>query len=116
MPDLQAAWDHVRENDGCAGVDGVTVERFARQAPTSLPELLAQAAGDEFVSLPLRQLIVEKAPGGKQRVLMIPVVRERVLQTLHPLCCAASKYAGHVVTGKQKSSGVGLSRLARCLV
>ena len=27
---LFSAWEHVRENAGCAGVDGITVGQFAR--------------------------------------------------------------------------------------
>ena len=36
---LLRAWEHVRENGGCAGVDGVTVDRFARDVESELQSL-----------------------------------------------------------------------------
>ena len=57
---LESAWEHVHENAGGPGVDGVTVERFDAQAATTLPEMLAQAQGGEYTPLPLRKIVVEK--------------------------------------------------------
>ena len=79
---LESAWEHVHENAGGPGVDGVTVERFDAQAATTLPEMLAQAQSGEYVPLPLRKIVVEKKPGtGVGRQLLVPCVRDRVLQT-----------------------------------
>jgi hypothetical protein len=36
---LWAAWERVQENEGCAGVDGVTVRQFSERAHKRLPEL-----------------------------------------------------------------------------
>ena len=83
IADLHSAWERVHENAGCAGVDGVTVEGYEKQAATGLPELLQQAQRGEYRALPLRKLIIEKHPpgSGKQRVLLVPAVRDRILQT-----------------------------------
>jgi hypothetical protein len=79
---MQSAWERVRENAGCPGVDGVTVEKYQRQAEAGLPELLGQALDGAYRPLPLRKLVVEKKAGsGKVRTLMVPAVRDRILQT-----------------------------------
>jgi CRISPR-associated protein Cas1 len=79
---LEAAWVHVRDNAGCAGVDGVTIESFEYQAPSALPELLKQASEGDYLALPLRKIVVTKNPGSSNtRTLLVPVVRDRILQT-----------------------------------
>jgi retron-type reverse transcriptase len=67
-------------------VDGVTVERFEHQAEAALPELLQQATEGTYRPLPLRLVVVEKPGGapaapGKKRDLLVPPVRDRILQT-----------------------------------
>lgn len=79
---LGAALERVRENEGCAGVDGVTVDHFAKQADERMGELLEAVAGDDYRAYPLLMIEVEKKPGsGKVRRLLVPAVRDRVLQT-----------------------------------
>ena len=82
LEQMIAAWERVRENEGCAGVDGITVEKYEHQAQSGLPELLAQACEGSYLPLPLRKLVVEKKSGSDEtRTLLIPVVRDRILQT-----------------------------------
>lgn len=79
---LQAAWERVAWNSGGPGVDGVTVERFASQAPSELPELLLHAHTGAYRARPLRRIVVQKHPGSRDtRTLQVPTVRDRVLQT-----------------------------------
>src|SRR4051812_29902210 len=79
---MESAWERVAANAGGAGVDGVTVERFAGQAAGILPELRAQALASNYFPLPLRLMEVEKKAGSKEvRRLLVPCVRDRVLQT-----------------------------------
>lgn len=79
---LESAWAHVRDNAGCAGVDGVTIESFESQAPSALPELLKQATSGEYLALPLRKILISKNhDSSKTRTLLVPVVRDRILQT-----------------------------------
>ncbi len=88
---LEDAWLHVQENAGCAGVDGVTVDSFDAQAPAALPELLKQVASSEYVALPLRKLLVSKNhEPSKTRTLLVPTVRDRVLQTAVARCLSRS--------------------------
>jgi len=80
--DLWQAWERVRENEGCAGSDGVTVHAFAQRVQRHLPELLVRVQGDSYRPYPLLKIVVEKKPGSAAtRTLLVPAVRDRVLQT-----------------------------------
>jgi retron-type reverse transcriptase len=82
LSQLTSAWERVRDNAGGAGVDGVTVERYEHQVQTALPELLKEAAEDLYRPLPLRKAVIEKTAGsGALRTLLIPAIRDRILQT-----------------------------------
>src|SRR5437763_1787897 len=82
VDDLESAWLHVEENAGCSGVDGVTVSRFAYQAPEALKQLALEAQTGAYHPLPLIEMRMEKKAGGKEtRRLLVPAVSDRVLQT-----------------------------------
>ena len=82
LSDLLAAWERVLENEGCAGADGVTLERFAHDPEARLGKLLDLVAAGEYRPFPLLTIVVEKKPGsGQTRTLLVPAVRDRVLQT-----------------------------------
>jgi len=82
LEQIHSAWGRVRENAGCAGVDGVTIESYEHQAQTGLPELLMHAHAGTYRPLPLRKIVVDKRDGsGKHRTLLVPPVRDRILQT-----------------------------------
>ena len=72
---LAKAW---RDNNGAAGVDGQSVERFAAQAERYLDELAAAAGG----ALPAswRAADVHPQGGGRTRPLGIPTVKDRIVQ------------------------------------
>ncbi len=80
---LDRAWEHVRENGGCAGADGVTIDHFARDLDAELGALQHAVEADEYASLPLLPITVQKKPDSDAtRTLMVPAVRDRVLQTV----------------------------------
>lgn len=80
--ELADAWERVAENAGCAGVDDVEVEQFGARLETELARLLERVGSGNYRALPLRKIMVEKAPGRPQmRRLLVPAVRDRVLQT-----------------------------------
>ena len=79
-PALEAAWHRVRENHGCAGVDGVTVEDFGSGLAFELEHLGEHLEKGTYRPLPLMRILVEKSEG-KSRALCIPAVRDRVAQT-----------------------------------
>ena len=82
MDELLSAWERVRENDGCGGSDGVTIPRFALHLDNHLRGLLERLANAAYRPYPLLQILVEKKPNsGASRTLLVPAVRDRVLQT-----------------------------------
>jgi CRISP-associated protein Cas1 len=79
---LFSAWDRVRENEGCAGADGVTIHQFAQRAHRLIPDLELRLREGRYRPYPLLKLVVEKKPGAAAtRTLLIPAVRDRILQT-----------------------------------
>ena len=82
LEDLHDAFERVCENDGCAGVDGVTLRAFGRNAGERLQRLVALVEADRYLPYPLLKIVIEKKPGSdKTRTLLVPAVRDRVLQT-----------------------------------
>lgn len=77
---LQAAWERVAGNKGAAGVDRVSVERFAGQAERYLAEVSQALSTDTYGVSPVRRVDIPKAGGG-HRPLGIPTVKDRVVQT-----------------------------------
>jgi len=79
---LWDAWERVRENAGCAGTDGVTVDQFAHHADKRIPQLLDRVTQGTYRPFPLLEIIVEKKPDSREtRRLLVPTVGDRVLQT-----------------------------------
>lgn len=82
------AWDKVRGNHGCAGVDGETIEQFDRHRERNLADICRAVAQGTYRPLPLRQIFIPKLSGWRE--LGVPTVRDRLvqqalLQILHPL-------------------------------
>ncbi|VUZ85552.1 DNA polymerase [Candidatus Methylomirabilis lanthanidiphila] len=76
---LHAAWLRVRENQGCAGVDRVTIEDFESGLLYELPRLQRELADGSYRPLPLLRILVDKG-NGETRALCVPAVRDRVAQ------------------------------------
>ncbi len=80
--DLTAAFQSVKENHGCAGVDGVTIEAFEAGLKTNIGALEYELARSTYFPLPLLRILVDKGKGnGETRALSVPAVRDRVVQT-----------------------------------
>ncbi|HET6630235.1 MAG TPA: group II intron reverse transcriptase/maturase [Woeseiaceae bacterium] len=77
---LQAAWQRVARNKGAAGVDRISVERFAGRAEHYLDEISQALVREDFAVSPVRRVFIAKGDG-KQRPLGIPTVKDRVVQT-----------------------------------
>lgn len=77
---LEAAWEKVRANAGGAGGDRVTVEEFSIDVPTRLVRLQLALRHGTYRPGPLRRVEVPKDSGGV-RVLSIPTIADRVVQT-----------------------------------
>lgn len=76
---LEASWDRVRDNNGAAGLDGVSVERFAAQAGRWLDELERELKAGRYSPLGVRRTYIAKRDGGR-RPLGIPAVKDRIVQ------------------------------------
>jgi group II intron reverse transcriptase/maturase len=77
---LSSAFHSVKENHGCAGVDGVTIERFEENLDLNLAKLQDAVERQIYFPLPLMKILVEKK-NGEARALCIPAVRDRVVET-----------------------------------
>jgi CRISP-associated protein Cas1 len=95
---FEQAWDKVRSNQGCAGVDGETIAAFERNADRHLATLRRQLQNGTYQPLPLRSLQIPKRtvikPGERPKLewrrLAVPTVRDRIVQQallnlLHPI-------------------------------
>ena len=76
---LEAAWQRVARNQGAAGVDGQSTERFAIHAERYLRELQASLADGSYRPQPVKRVEIPKGEG-KTRPLGIPVVKDRIVQ------------------------------------
>lgn len=77
---LSSAFIQVKENHGCGGVDGVTIEEFEKDLPKNLSMLQNELLHKTYSPLPLLKILVDKG-NGESRDLSIPTVRDRVVQT-----------------------------------
>jgi RNA-directed DNA polymerase len=77
---LHSAFERVRENHGCAGVDGVTVDAYAERLEEHFAKLLKELSSDNYTPWPLRRIVIQRADG-KTRTLVVPTVRDRIAQT-----------------------------------
>ena len=77
---LEAAWEKVWANEGAAGVDRQSVERFAARAELYLAELTTALREGSYRPQPIRRVEIPKGDG-RTRPLGIPTVKDRIVQT-----------------------------------
>ena len=77
---LEAAWQQVRRNRGAAGVDRMSIERFAARAERILAELESEIKGGRYRPAPVRRCLIPKPGTEQKRALGIPTVKDRVVQ------------------------------------
>jgi RNA-directed DNA polymerase len=75
---LELGWAQVERNAGAAGVDGVSVKRFAQAQDHYLAELAQGLRDGSYRPEPVRRVYIPKGKG--QRPLGIPAVKDRVVQ------------------------------------
>ena len=74
------AWLKVKENNGAAGSDGVTVEQFEERLKDNLYKLWSRMSSGSYFPGPVRAVEIPKKGG--VRTLGIPSVVDRVAQTV----------------------------------
>src|SRR4051812_7871950 len=77
---LEAAWEKVWANDGAAGVDRQSIERFEAQEEVYLKELSTALREGSYRPQPVRRVEIPKGDG-RTRPLGIPAVKDRIVQT-----------------------------------
>lgn len=77
---LRAAWEHVRERGGCAGIDKMSIERFAKRADKRIERLSEQLREGRYEAWPVKRVWIPKG-GGQLRPLGVPTIIDRVVQT-----------------------------------
>jgi RNA-directed DNA polymerase len=75
---LKLGWVRVAKNAGAAGVDRMSVERFAQERDRYLAELAQALRDGSYRPEPVRRVYIPK--GKAKRPLGIPVVKDRVVQ------------------------------------
>ena len=80
---LRLGWTQVERNAGAAGVDRMSVERFAQARDYYLAELAQALRDGSYRPQPVRRVYIPKGKG--QRPLGIPAVKDRVVQAAFAL-------------------------------
>src|SRR5882724_8417845 len=78
---LRAAFREVSANEGAAGVDHVTIERFADDLDANLQRLSEELCTGGYRAQAIRRHWISKPGSQEKRPLGIPTVRDRVVQT-----------------------------------
>ncbi len=77
---LREAWWRVQRGAKTAGVDGMTVDVFRAQLDRRLAQLGRSLAEDQYCPSPVKRVQIPK-PGGGWRMLGIPTIVDRIVQT-----------------------------------
>lgn len=77
---LEIAWKRVRERGGCAGIDKMSIELFAKRADKRIARLSEQLREGSYEPRAVKRVWIPKG-GGKLRGLGVPTIIDRVVQT-----------------------------------
>ena len=74
------AWLHVKANQGAAGIDAETIERFEMKLAANLYKLWNRTSSGSYFPPPVKAVPIPKKSGGV-RMLGVPTVSDRIAQT-----------------------------------
>ena len=74
------AWLHVKANQGAAGIDAETIERFEMKLAANLYKLWNRMSSGSYFPPPVKGVPIPKKSGGV-RMLGVPTVSDRIAQT-----------------------------------
>jgi RNA-directed DNA polymerase len=80
LANLAASFAKVKENDGSAGVDHVSIDEYALSLTKNLERLSEQLRTGSFCPQEILRTYIPKPGGKEKRPLGIPTVRDRVVQ------------------------------------
>jgi len=75
------AYQRVKANQGAAGVDGCTIERYEQDLKNNLFKLWNRLSSGSYFPPPVKAVAIPKSGGGS-RVLGVPTVDDRIAQTV----------------------------------
>jgi retron-type reverse transcriptase len=78
---LQAAWQQVRKNAGAAGIDQMTVEKFAQREEHLLVRIHDKLESGSYRFQSAKRVLIEKEGTSEARKLGIPGVMDRIVGT-----------------------------------
>ncbi|WP_052046350.1 group II intron reverse transcriptase/maturase [Candidatus Paracaedibacter symbiosus] len=73
------AWLKVRQNKGAAGCDGLSIQEIEADYKNHLYKLWNRMSSGSYMASPVKKVSIPKQ-GGKERILGIPTVMDRVAQ------------------------------------
>jgi RNA-directed DNA polymerase len=77
---LRAAWRRVRERNGCAGIDQVSISMFEKRVDKRIKRLSEQLEEGSYEPQAVKRVWIPKG-GGQMRPLGVPTILDRVVQT-----------------------------------
>ena len=69
---LELAWEKVKSNAGACGVDGITIDRFAKDSQSRLLAVNEQLKRGTYQPKPVKRVWIEKPGSAEKRPLGIP--------------------------------------------
>ncbi len=81
MTYLSVAFTFVKRNKGKPGIDGVSIQDFEAKLDEELSQLQQELTGWTYQPSPVRRVEIPKPEGQGVRLIGIPTVRDRVVQT-----------------------------------
>lgn len=76
---VKTAWERVRKNKGCAGIDGESIQQFESNLERNLYIVWKRMNSGTYFPEPVRRVEIPKGKN-KVRLLGIPTVRDRIAQ------------------------------------
>lgn len=76
---LMEAWEHVKRNKGCGGIDKVSIKDFEKNLDERIDELLNELKTKTYKPSPVARKYIPKK-NGKLRPLGIPTIKDRIVQ------------------------------------
>jgi len=78
---LLEGWREVRKNRGTSGIDGQTIESFKSRLQEEIKRLKQELENWKYEPQPVRRVEIPKADGSGIRLLGVPCIRDRIVQT-----------------------------------